>query len=308
LKILTGAILVELIVLVLMDQMRLQPWVYIYFSVFVCLVYAKDNPRVFINGLQVICIGIYLWSGIHKFNENFLDITFKSIFEKFVVISNKDHFKTLRYLGYGIPVLEVISAVLLYFRSTRTIGVVLILSMHIFILIFVGFLSTNRNYIIIPWNVAMMVIVVVAFLNTDQKISFAHTTKKLNFLALILTLFFWIAPSLNFFSKWDSYLSFSLYSDKVSAYYVAIEERELPKIDKRLTHFFVEAPTLKGGKLIDMYSWSMAELNVPFYPEDRVFRKISESFCKLGINNDKLIFLKIRKYPKPEEYISFKCY
>jgi hypothetical protein len=102
-------------------------------------------------------------------------------------------------------------------------------------------------------------------------------------------------------------MSFSFYSDKVNAYYIAIEESELPKVDKRFESFFVELPNLKGGKIIDIYEWSLAELNVPFYPEDRVFKQLSHSFCRLGIANEKLIFLKVSNYPRRGQYIPYKC-
>ena len=36
-----------------------------------------------------------------------------------------------------------------------------------------------------------------------------------------------ILPLLNFINKWDSYLSFSLYSDKITLHYIAIEKTQI---------------------------------------------------------------------------------
>ncbi len=114
-------------------------------------------------------------------------------------------------------------------------------------------------------------------------------------LSLFIVILAWISPALNFVECWDNYLSFSFYSAKVNSYYIAIEENELVKIDKRLNKFFVQIKGLSGGQIIDLNKWSMSELNVPFYPETRVFKKICNSFCELGIGDEKLIFLEVEQ-------------
>lgn len=292
--------------LVVLDQMRLQPWVYIYFSVLLCLLFLYDDEPSLINCLRLICIGIYLWSGIHKINDNFLEVTFKSILEKIFSFNNRNVAQSILYFGYSIPVLEITCACLLFFHKSKKLGVVLATLIHFFILIFIIFIDSAKNDIVIPWNLAMIIIVLAAFYPTNSS-HFNFQSIKSKISASIILLLFWIAPYLNFVSLWDSYLSFSFYSDKVNAYYIAIEESELPKIDKRFESFFVELPNLKGGKIIDIYGWSLAELNVPFYPEDRVFKQLSNSFCRLGIANEKLIFLKVSNYPRRGQYIPYKC-
>lgn len=292
--------------LVVLDQMRLQPWVYIYFSVLLCLLFLYDDEPSLINCLRLICIGIYLWSGIHKINDNFLEVTFKSILEKIFSFNNRNVAQSILYFGYSIPVLEITCACLLFFHKSKKLGVVLATLIHFFILIFIIFIDSAKNDIVIPWNLAMIIIVLAAFYPTNSS-HFNFQSIKSKISASIILLLFWIAPSLNFVSLWDSYLSFSFYSDKVNAYYIAIEESELPKVDKRFESFFVELPNLKGGKIIDIYEWSLAELNVPFYPEDRVFKQLSNSFCRLGIANEKLIFLKVSNYPRRGQYIPYKC-
>jgi hypothetical protein len=98
-------------------------------------------------------------------------------------------------------------------------------------------------------------------------------------------------PVLNFFGLWDTYLSFSLYSGKINAFYIAVEDNELGKIDKRLNQYFIRIDGLQGGKIIGVNEWAVGELNVPFYPETRNLKKIGTHFCKLGIPDDKLFFL-----------------
>lgn len=303
-------IIFSTIVLALLDQMRLQPWVYLYFTILTCLVLTgqqSGRENAFLNCVQTICVGIYFWSGLHKFNSAFLDYTFTSILETLFLIRDKELLLFLRNIGYVLPLVEIICGVLLFLPKTRLVGIYIVVALHMAILIFVSPLGINKNFIVIPWNLAMISIVFISFYKTKNQILKWEGIYKLRILKSVTMLLFWILPFLNFFSMWDSYLSFSLYSDKANKYFIAIEQSEVHKIDKRLIPFFVELPNVKGGNLIDVNKWSMTELNVPFYPEDRIFKKLSESFCKLGIENDKLIFLKISDYPKRNQYVPFKC-
>jgi hypothetical protein len=126
-------------------------------------------------------------------------------------------------------------------------------------------------------------------------------------LTAIPVILVWVVPALNFFGLWDHYLSFSLYSNKPSTFYIAIEESEIQKVDKRFKNYFGGIPGLRGGQLIDINKWSYAELNVPFYPETKAFKKVSASFCELGIADDKLIFLELLHSKGQIHYNKFTC-
>lgn len=309
-RICLALIVFSTIVLVLLDQMRMQPWVYLYFTILTCLVLTGqqiDRENTFMNCVQIICVGIYFWSGLHKLNSAFLDYTYTSTLETLFLIRDKELLLVLRNIGYLIPLVEIICGVLLLFWRTRLVGIYIVVALHFAILIFVSPLGINKNFIVIPWNIAMISIVFISFHKTKNQILKWDDSYKLRIMKSVTILLFWIMPFLNFFSMWDSYMSFSLYSDKSNKYFIAIEQSQIHKIDKRLIPFFVELPNLKGGNLIDVNEWSMTELNVPFYPEDRIFKKLSESFCKLNIDTEKLIFLKVSNYPKREQYIPFKC-
>lgn len=310
-KIWVFLILGSIILLGLQDQMRWQPWVYIYSLILYCLLFSKNDKDLDIKTLgcvQLLLIGIYIWSGVHKLNQNFIDFTYHDILKSVFRITNQGAFINLRPFGYSIPALEILTGLFLLIPITRKVGVYLAFIIHIFIILYLSPLGINKNQIVIPWNISMVLFVFLSFYQTKNKIAFKAAKKdRTTIQKVLIVLLIWIMPFFNFFTWWDSYFSFSLYSDKVSDYYIAIEEDEIGKIDKRLFSFFVIIPNLKGGQLIDVNKWANKELNVPFYPEDRVFEKLSKTFCSIGIANDKLVFLKIGKYPKRNQYSSFKC-
>lgn len=86
-----------------------------------------------------------------------------------------------------------------------------------------------------------------------------------------------LAPALSFTGWWDQYLSAALYSGKspVGVMHISESLRErLPATAEQ------QVFTTKSGELmLPFYEWSMAELNVPPYPEVRVYRHLAKQVC-----------------------------
>ena len=292
------------------DQCRWQPWVYVY-AMFL-LPFAKKEPgkasMSLVNYFQIILIGVYVWSGLQKFNPNFIEFTFKRILTELLTIESNSLVNSLSTLGYSIPVVEVLIGLCLVFPRSRNMGVYMALTTHIFILIYLSPLGINYNSIVYPWNFAMMTLVLLAFFKNDQPL-FTWCKESIGskipyFLVALLT---WILPVLNLFGKWDHYLSFSLYSDKPHEFYIAVEESSLGQLPGNYKPYFVSLEGMTGGRLIDVNKWSVEELNVPFYPETRVFKILSANFCTYGIPGDHLIFLEFEKPIHNGKFYSYQC-
>ena len=252
--------LCTLIIILLQDQQRWQPWVYFYFLALVPFV-IDSSLRQPISTLicpQVLMIGIYLWSGIHKFNSNFIDLTFTNILTNFVQIKNEQIINAVKYVGYLVPLLEVIIAVALTVPKFRKFGVVLVIALHVLILVYLSPFGVNDNTIVYPWNVAMIVLTVLLFYKLKNNIcDIIYGPIRMKLVVAMLIVLVFILPIFNFNNKWDSYLSFSLYSDKILLHYIAIEKTQLEKIDGRFNKYFVKIPGLSGGEIIDINQWSI---------------------------------------------------
>lgn len=278
--------------------MRWQPWVYIYGLILVVLCLPgknKEDNHAMINCLQIIFIGVYTWSGIHKFNPNFLEFTFTRIMNDLLGINDPALIETIKKIGYIIPGIEILSGLLLFTVKWRDIGVCFVLLSHLFIMFYISPLGVNDNSILYPWNIAMMIFVVLLFYKSENKIIIYSHRERLRFAPVMVVLLVWILPVTNFLGYWDHYLSFSLYSDKPHNFFIAIEEGQVPKLDGRFNSYFVNYEGMTGGRVIDVNTWAMRELNVPFYPERRVFKKLCKTFCQLGIEDDKIFFLEFDK-------------
>jgi hypothetical protein len=283
----------SLAAMLLQDQMRWQPWVYLYFLLLIPFLLQSNNVtsrRLVLICLQWIVAGVYIWSGIHKWNINFLDGTFAHIIKSSGIGAE---FQTWKKAGYIIPFIEVSTGLALITPKFRKAGIYIAIITHVVILLYLSSAALEPNSIVYPWNIAMIVLVYLLFWNTNDTLFVTFREIQVNFLLLIPVVMIWLFPLLNLFGYWDHYLSFSLYSSKPSRFYVAIEKGEIHKIDKRLKDYFADIQGLQGGQLIDVDKWAFSQLNVPFYPEMRLFKKLSTEFCDLGIDQDKLIFLEL---------------
>jgi hypothetical protein len=79
-------------------------------------------------------------------------------------------------------------------------------------------------------------------------------------------------PTLAFFGWWDSYLSASLYSGNITSGAILVSDtvrNELPEYVRGYVKHVDGA-----NNVLQISRWSFGELNVPPYPEVRIYRDI----------------------------------
>ncbi|MBL0741939.1 MauE/DoxX family redox-associated membrane protein [Chryseolinea lacunae] len=286
------AVIGTLVLLVAEDQMRLQPWVYFYALIFLPFVFTSHNKNDDVNNivrcLQVLFVACYFWSGVQKLHPNFLDNTFADILKRLFRITDTAPYKPL---GYGIPLFEILTGFFLLFVRTRNVGIALAMASHLFILLYLSPLGANANYVVYPWNVAMVLSVFLLFFkNTNTLFVFPEGIRS-TFLQAGFVVLAGVMPALNFAGWWDHYLSFSLYADRINYLFVAIEASEMKNLNGRYNPYVIQVPGLSGGSIVNVEAWSMAELHVPVYPEPRVFNVIAQRFCSHDIPEGKIVFM-----------------
>ncbi len=304
--------LIILLLFLLQDQNRLQPWVYIYILIllpFCFFHFLKTSEKNLIAPIKIIFITMYFWSGIQKANSNFINGGFAQILVNLFKIQDPQTIKNLLPLGYVIPMIEILIAISLVSKKLRHLGVFLAIITHIFILIYVSPIGINNNFIIYPWNVAMILLVITLFYKDDADFIFLDINHiKTTFFNSAYVLFLGLLPILNFWGQWDDYLSFSLYSEKSKIFYIAISDKYIGQFDHKFDDYFLKLDdNIQGGKVINVNKWSMKELNVPIYPEIRVFKKISNVFCQYNIPDTDIIFLMYKGTVSDENLTKWTC-
>jgi len=290
------AILIFMLIYVVTDQIRLQPWFYQYFFILLLLSTFswkhkdKENQNTTLNALRIIIISIYLYSGLQKINPHFIH-TFQWMFSFVYENTSPKNHSYLNFFGQFIPFLETGLAISLLSRKIRNTAVVLLALMHVMILTALGPLFLDWNPVVWPWNIAMIALVCLLFWNTknvDAKTIFSLTHKKMKQFIVVV---FMILPILSFVGLWDSYNSFSLYSGNIDKAFLFLSESFVKKNNTKDFEIFIEEKK-SGYHFVNLKSWSFSEIKTPIYPEIRVFKKIAKSFCE-NAEYDEDVFLKV---------------
>jgi hypothetical protein len=91
-------------------------------------------------------------------------------------------------------------------------------------------------------------------------------------------LLFGIAPILSFFNLWDGYLSSALYSGLRNTAHIYVTDALKDRLPKEiLPHIY--SSNKPGTSILILQEWSMGELNVPIYPEPRIYKNLARYIC-----------------------------
>jgi hypothetical protein len=262
------------------DQERWQPWFVEYFFLLAAIGlcgWRKLKPLRESSALNVgrmIVAATYFWSGLQKLNANFVHETWPDIARPVLRLLPPRLGQTPAFLALAIPLVEIAISVGLITRRYRSRSVVLAITTHVVVLVLL--VAGGENTVVWPWNIAMMLLVVVLFWQENE----TGATKILvptGAFHVFALLFFGLLPVLSFFDLWDSYLSAALYSgntDQAVIYVSAAAVAQLPlslrpHIWQRSQPFF-----------LDINRWAYSELNVPLYPEPRIYRRVAAEVCR----------------------------
>lgn len=262
----------------LLDQNRWQPWEYQYLLTVLFLFIFRNNPKQFVNYFIFLLAVTYIYSGLHKINGGFLVSIWEGLILKrfFGFSSSNINNLWIHYLGLSLGLIEFLLGIGLIFLKSKKIIAIMLIVMHLFILVLFSPIGVNSNSIIWPWNVAMILFLYAIFIyQSDNEFSPRNLIQGYN---KIIFLLIGVLPILNFFGYWDDYLSFSLYSGKSKHLEICITKNaNMPEYQKFVSK---KSRLCNSGLALNCTTWSLKELNVPLYPEKRIFKKIVKNWKK----------------------------
>jgi uncharacterized membrane protein YphA (DoxX/SURF4 family) len=257
------------VILGVTDQSRLQPWFYEYFFLLLGVAFASPNA------CRLIVAATYFWSGAQKLNAGFIDDVFPWMLEPFLRHLPERAHALVHPLSQAAPFIEILIGIALLSRKFRLGAVVAGVAMHVFILIALSPWGQNYNHVVWPWNLAMAASVVILFWKTTE------SPKQILFgegpFHIAILLLFLLAPALSFFGYWDHYLSAAMYSSNRNSGMIFFADKMFDRLPDGIADYArVQTPELDS---IDLNEWSAAELNVPPYPEIRIYKNVARQLC-----------------------------
>ena len=299
-----------LFILALLDQNRWQPWFFQYFFMLTAFAITSHSKLIFdetetrLKILQLIIAGVYFWSGIGKFNSGFYNEVVPWLTHPFYQFLPKNLDFIIEYFTFSIPFIELFVGIGLFHRKTGKMAIIFAIITQLFILITLSPLGYNYNFVMWPWNIAMIFFVVLLFFNLPV-VSLSNLKVLLKSHAVkMIFLLFWLMPFLNLFNLWPAYLSSSFFSGNTNEGTVYLSDKSASFLPQQLTNYLDNENT---PNIINIKSWSMKELNVPAYPEKRVFNSIKNYFYQFASDSSEIVMVyseksSLQKKPEPEIY------
>ena len=299
------AFFIVIIFFLLQDINRLQVWVYLQCLLLFILFFRKEGRESYvIKTLQLVIIGVYLWSGLNKFNAYFVEEIFPWFLEQPEFFAPLGEIK---YLAYFIAAFELMFGVGLLIPSWRKFYIPGIISFHLLILLILGPFGHNWNEVVWPWNILMISLVILLFEKRENLVfgQFKRTIKEFPLFAYSFLLV-WVFPMLNSFGNWDEQLSFKMYSginpEGVFYFY-----------NSDMLCFPPEIQVLLVGektKNIVLDEWSFKELKVAPYISQRTFLQMGKKLCECLEDPELggLKILRVERWSTKEDYWEeYKC-
>jgi len=279
------------------DQTRWQPWFYQYFFMLAAIgLYTWQKPdaqnhQAAFDVCRLIVIFTYLWSGLQKFNANFVRETWPDIARPLLRSLPAAMKKLPPCLALLIPLLEISVGLGLSTRKYRNASVVLAIATHIVILLLL--ISSGENTVVWPWNIAMVLFGLVLFWQ-DRETSPRKILLPKNVFHAVALLLFGVLPALSLIDCWDSYLSSALYSGNTDQAVIYLSPAVIDRLPSAIhPHIWQSTQPF----FLDINRWSYGELNVPVFPEPRAYRRVAKQICEYAQNSSDI---KLRIKEKPQ--------
>jgi hypothetical protein len=257
------------------DQSRWQPWFYMYW---VMLLLTLPKEPVAMAGCRFALSAVYVWSGLQKCNPEFFSLVVPWFVKPAAASLPAGMATVLQWAVALAPAVEVFIGIGLWLPRTRKAALLAAGVVHLSALVFLGPLGHEHNWIIWPWNLVMLALVVILFPGADLPQNWAELRRSSWSVALLAL--FWLLPILSFFGRWDSYLSFSLYSGHLTKSDIFISASVRERLPAALLEFVVPTPApfneqVQGPYVVLVELWADKILKTPPLPEARSYRNVA---------------------------------
>ncbi len=294
--------LVGSLFLALIDQCRLQPWFYMYW---VMLLLTLADEASALTACRFALSAVYVWGGIQKLTPDFFNLVAPWFVKPAAEWLPVSAITLLKWSIYTAPFVEIFIGIGLWFQRTRKVAVIATIVVHLVALVFLGPLGHQHNWIIWPWNLVMPALVLILF--PRGALGQVWLTLRRPAWSFTVVALFWLLPILSYFGKWDSYLSFSLYTGHLTKADIFISASLREKLPPVLHEFIVPTPApfneqLQGPYVVLVELWADKILGTPPLPEARNYRNAARYLASFATDPNELRLVLIPRVGKPLFY------
>lgn len=270
---------ISLLLLMLLDWQRWQPWPWYYIIIFLAL---SAYPRRFKEYNETESIrrtiiwisgGFYIWSGLHKLNPGFFNDVVPWLASP-ITTYLWPYKQWFFYIFYATPALEIAIGLMLVINPLRKYVWIPAGILHIGILLLLGPLGLNVNAVIWPWNVVLLIVLIV--ISFDREKTVVQVPFKFNALQIGLLGIVWFAPLLNYAGIYPKGWAFELYSGRNTVYDRAIHGIECKVPPETDPYVYVY-----NGKLwLRVYDICMTDTQLPPVADEYFLKRLDKEIAR----------------------------
>jgi hypothetical protein len=274
---------------VLIDQHRLQPWAVQFFALAILFdsyrrkgadSHARSaGPAT--DGLRLartLVLGIYFWSALGKIDSQFaytvgsqMVATIAGWFAIDAWTWDRD---LLASVAVGLPVYEGLTAMFLFWKPARRIGVAMAVAMHGVLLAALGPWGLGHHSGVLLWNLFCCVQAILLFWPSVPGEALTASTSRLtprrsHWLPRGLIAAMLLLPIGERFGFYDHWLSWALYAPHSSRVTLTIPQGAIGRLPESLRDTMPRNPNSDFFVTVPLDRWSLETLGVPIYPQSR---------------------------------------
>jgi hypothetical protein len=280
--------------LVVLNQQRLQPWMY-HFMLLTPILSLPPTMRSSVTsdswfsgrssfGLLLALTGsIYAWSAWSKLDVSFIHnhgSHFVDAIAGCCGLSTRFWTPGMRSATAALmPVGELLVAIALVSPRTRWTGLIVSLGMHGLLILAVGPWGMDQSSGVILWNLYFMAqnaVLAVYILRADKSETPGPTAaegqrpKRTRDIVTLVTLIACLAPVLRVFDCFDNWPSWAVYAASTRRVRVLIEPDALQNAPRELRDCIERRRLQDGSAWLRIDQWALTEFHAPIYPQDRL--------------------------------------
>lgn len=290
--------------LALFDVNRLQVWTYQWLCMLTVAAFV-NNLKHKVHLFQFLIIALYIWSGLNKLNVYYIDHSFPYLMDAFTWTKGLGQ-NSLFALLTGL--LEVAIGIGLALPKIVKLATGFAVFLHLIILLILGPLGLGENEVIWPWNIAMIVLVILLF--KSLPFNGITTLWNSNSLAKIMMVLWAFMPLLNTVDLWDEALSFKMYSGTNPEGILFSEAIDSDCLPQSIKVYYTRSGNQVEEERIMIDDWALMEMKTPPYVSERTLKQIGRKWCSCleNRNGSGLEILRVKRWSREElPFLRFTC-
>lgn len=265
--------LVTGLLLVVLNQHRLQPWHWLFL---VCQAWCVlFSPPHALRLMRHTLSTIYVCAALSRISatpqQGMTGVIAGQLLNMSQIAPLPANENAVVILSCLATITEFLTGLLLLFRKTRTGGVVMALLLHCFLLLALGPLGLNHNSAVLLWNISLLCVVPLCFVGQD--VSSTHAADKWTTISHRLLKFAvfttWMFPLSALIGIADNWPGWQVYSTRPEHWTCLIHEADRAQLPDSLRHYADNPAPFSDWTRIRLEQWSLDATLAPLYPEDR---------------------------------------